>query len=227
MEQYKQDFITLMVRSNVLIFGDFMTKSGRKTPYFINTGNYKTGLQMEKLGEFYAHAIREHFGTDFNVLFGPAYKGIPLVVTSSIALQRLFQHEVAFCFNRKEVKDHGEGGNLIGKKLQDGDKIVIVEDVTTAGTSIRETIPLLNAAGYVQIQGLIVSVDRMEKGRTDKGALSELADQFSMKTCAIVTLDDIIEFLHNRSIDGKVYIDDEMLARVSEYRAQYGCTLVD
>ncbi|MHA1521149.1 MAG: orotate phosphoribosyltransferase [Promethearchaeota archaeon] len=224
MEQYKQDFITLMVRSNVLIFGDFMTKSGRKTPYFINTGNYRTGAQMEKLGEFYAHAIRDHFGANFDVLFGPAYKGIPLVVTSSIALYRLFQHEVAFCFNRKEVKDHGEGGNLIGKKLEDGDRIIIVEDVTTAGTSIRETIPILNSAGYVQIPGLIVSVDRMEKGRTDKGALSELAEQFSMKTCAIVTLDDIIEFLHNRPIDGKVYLDDEMLARVSEYRAQYGCT---
>lgn len=224
METYKKDFITFMVRSNVLMFGDFMTKSGRKTPYFINTGNYRTGNQMHKLGEFYAQAIHENFGEDFNVLFGPAYKGIPLVVTAAIALDQTFQTDVSFCFNRKEAKDHGEGGSLIGKKLQDGDKVVIVEDVTTAGTSIRETIPLLNSQGFIQTKGLVVSVDRMEKGKTDKGALKELAEQFNMKTCAIVTLDEIIEFLHNREIDNKILIDDQMLKNINKYRQKYGCT---
>lgn len=227
MEKYKEDFIQFMVESDVLMFGDFITKSGRKTPYFINTGNYRTGKQMERLGQFYAQALQAEFGLDdsFNVLFGPAYKGIPLVVSTSIALNNKYQRDVAFCFNRKEAKDHGERGNLIGTKLKDGDKIIIIEDVTTAGTSIRETIPLLNAQGFVEVIGLLVSVDRQEKGRTDKGALRELAEQFHMKTCAIVTLDEIMEYLHNREINGRIYITDEILQKINEYREKYGCQL--
>ncbi|WP_371804004.1 orotate phosphoribosyltransferase [Candidatus Lokiarchaeum ossiferum] len=223
MEDYKKEFIEFMVQSKVLIFGDFMTKSGRKTPYFVNTGKYRTGSQMKKLGKFYAEAIRNNFEENVDVLFGPAYKGIPLVVTTSIALSEHFNQDVSICFNRKEAKDHGEGGNFIGKKLEDGDKVIIVEDVTTAGTSIRQSVPMLNKAAFVQLKGLVVSVDRMEKGKTEKGALVELADQFNMKTCAIVTLDEIIEHLHNNPIEGKVIIDDNMKQRIDEYRAIYGC----
>ncbi|MHA2001648.1 MAG: orotate phosphoribosyltransferase [Promethearchaeota archaeon] len=222
MENYKQEFIEFMVRSKVLIFGDFVTKSGRKTPYFVNTGNYRTGAQMQKLGEFYAKAIHANFGDDVDILFGPAYKGIPLVVTSSIALMSQFSHDIAFCFNRKEAKDHGEKGSFIGAKIKDGDRVVIVEDVTTAGTSIRETVPLLRQQANISLQGLIVSVDRMEKGKTDKGALSELHEEFDMKTCAIVTLDEIISYLHNKSIDGQILIDDDMKKRIEEYRNLYG-----
>jgi orotate phosphoribosyltransferase len=223
LEQYKEEFIEFMLESDVLMFGDFMTKSGRRTPYFINTGNYRTGAQMKRLGGFYARAIHANFGDDFTVLFGPAYKGIPLVVTTSIALHDLFGIDSAFCFNRKEAKDHGERGRLIGKKLEDGDRVVIVEDVTTAGTSIRETVPLLNSAGFVKIQGLVVSVDRMERGRTEKGALVELANQFQMKTCAIVTLDEIVSHLAHREIEGRIHIDGDMLAAIEAYRAEYGC----
>ncbi|WP_457558180.1 orotate phosphoribosyltransferase [Candidatus Harpocratesius sp.] len=224
MEQYKKDFIEFMVKSNVLLFGDFITKSGRKTPYFINTGNYRTGEQMEKLGKYYAKAIKENFGTLFNILFGPAYKGIPLVVSASIALNNQYHYNTEFCFNRKEAKDHGEKGTLIGAKLKDGDKIIIVEDVTTAGTSIRETVPILRSQGSVEIVGLIVSVDRMEKGKTNQGALKELATEFNMKTCSIVNLNDIIEYLYNREIDGKILIDDQQLEKMNQYRVQYCST---
>lgn len=223
MENYKKEFISFMIESGVLLFGDFITKSGRKTPYFINTGNYNTGNQMKKLGKFYAAAIHENFSADeVQVLFGPAYKGIPLTITTSMALGNESNRDISFCFNRKESKDHGERGNFIGKKLENGDKIIIVEDVLTSGISVRESISMLNKAAFVQIRGLIVSVDRMEKGRTQKSALKEIRDQYNIRTCAIVTLDEIIEFLHNQDINGKVYIDDEMKQNIDEYRAKYG-----
>lgn len=222
MEKYKEEFIAFMVDCGVLTFGDFTTKSGRKTPFFINTGNYKTGAQMSRLGGFYAAAIKDRF-EDVDVLFGPAYKGIPLVVTASIALADKHGKDVAFCFNRKEAKDHGEGGSLVGKKLVDNDRVLIVEDVTTAGTSIRETVPILQAAAQVQLAGLIVSVDRMERGTEPQSALQEVSEAFDMKTAAIVTLDEIVTFLYNRDINGKVILDDEIKARIDDYRAQYGC----
>ncbi len=222
MEQYKKDFIEFMVSSNVLTFGDFTTKSGRKTPFFINTGNYKTGEQIKKLGEFYAQAIEDNFSEDADVLFGPAYKGIPLVVTASIALSAQFQKNVAFCFNRKETKDHGEGGSLVGYKPGDGDRVIIVEDVTTAGTSIRETVPVLEAAANVSIKGLIVSVDRMEKGTGTKSALAEIQEEFNFPTAAIVTLDDIVAYLHNREINGKIILDDVIKGMIDSYREKYG-----
>jgi orotate phosphoribosyltransferase len=222
MEKYKEEFIEFMVRSEVLTFGDFVTKSGRKTPFFINTGNYKTGEQIKKLGEFYAQAIRSLFGSDFDVLFGPAYKGIPLVITTSIALTNLYNINTSFCFDRKERKDHGEGGTIIGHKLIDNDRVVIVEDVTTAGTSIRETVPLLKKAADISLVGLIVSVDRMERGKTDQGALRELKGEFSMITGAIVTLDDIVGYLYNKDINGTVVLDDSMKERIDDYRVQYG-----
>jgi len=222
MEQYKKDFIEFMVKAGVLTFGDFTTKSGRKTPFFINTGNYKTGEQIRELGHFYARAIENSFAGDIDVLFGPAYKGIPLVVTASIALSSEFDKDVAFCFNRKEAKDHGEGGSLVGYKPVDGDNVLIVEDVTTAGTSIRETVPVLKGAAAVNISGLIVSVDRMEKGTGSKSALSEIQEEFGFKTAAIVTLDDIVSYLHNREIDGTVILDDTIMKMIDSYREKYG-----
>lgn len=222
MEKYKEEFIEFMVRSNCLTFGEFTTKSGRKTPFFINTGNYNTGEQLLKLGEFYAASIREHLSNDFDVLYGPAYKGIPLAVTSSIALVSNYGINASFCFNRKEVKDHGEGGNLIGRKLRDGDRVVIVEDVITAGTSVRESIPLLRAAARVEVAALVVSVDRMERGTSNRSALAELRDEFGMNCFAIVTLSDIVEHLHNRRIDGRIVIDDSMLTKIKQYREKYG-----
>lgn len=222
MEKYKQDFIEFMVDSGVLTFGDFVTKSGRKTPFFINTGNYDTGEEMLKLGQFYAKALREKLGDDFDCLFGPAYKGIPLATTTAIALASEYRQLVTYCFNRKEIKDHGEGGSLVGHKPADGEQIVIVEDVTTAGTSIRESVPILQSAASVKIKALIVSVDRMERGKGDKSALAELSEEFALIAIAIVTLDEIVEHLHNREVNGAVVITDEIKTRIDTYRAEYG-----
>ena len=222
MQQYKKDFIEFMVESNVLTFGDFVTKSGRKTPFFVNTGNYKTGKQLKRLGEFYAKAIKENFPDDYNIVFGPAYKGIPLSVTTTIALSDMYDIDVNYCSNRKEVKDHGDTGILLGSKINDGDKILIVEDVTTAGTSIYETMPILKSQGNVDVTGLIISVDRMERGKGEKSALSQIREEFGFKTCAIVTMAEVIEYLYNKEINGKVIIDDEINKRIDEYYAQYG-----
>lgn len=224
MERYKEEFIEFMVESNVLRFGDFVTKSGRKTPFFINTGNYTTGAQLKKLGEFYAKAINKHFGSDFDVLFGPAYKGIPLTVTTAISLNELYDINVEYCSNRKEVKDHGEGGILLGGSLNDGKKVVIVEDVMTAGTSIYETTPILKAQGNVDIKGLIISVDRMEKGKSDKSAQEEIKEHFGITTYSIVTMKEVVEYLYNRELKGKVYIDNAMKASIESYYEKYGVT---
>jgi orotate phosphoribosyltransferase len=222
LEEYKQQFIEFMVRSNVLTFGDFVTKSGRKTPFFINTGNYSTGEQLTRLGQYYAAAVRQNLGEAVDVLFGPAYKGIPLAVATATALFTLHGQNVSFCFNRKEAKDHGEGGTLIGRKLREGDRVVIVEDVTTAGTSVRESIPLLKGAANVVLAGLVVSVDRMERGTGPRSALQEIREDLGINAFAIVTLEEIIQHLHNRPIDGKVVLDDRILKAIAEYRAQYG-----
>ena len=222
MEQYKEDFIAFMVRSKVLTFGDFTTKSGRQTPYFINTGNYRTGGQIAMLGGFYAQAIQARLGRDFNVLFGPAYKGIPLAVSTAMALYSLYRHDVSVCFNRKEAKDHGEGGSIIGHRPAAGDKIVIVDDVITAGTSVRESVALLLATAGIALRGLVVSVDRMEKGPSGKSALAEASAAYGITTAAIVTIQDIVSFLHNREIDGTVVIDDAMKTTIDGYRAKYG-----
>ena len=220
MKQYKIDFIKFMIDSNVLTFGDFTTKSGRKTPFFINAGNYKTGEQLKKLGEFYATAIQEQYST-FDILFGPAYKGIPLSVTTAIALNELGMN-VSYCSNRKELKDHGDKGILLGSKLSDQQKVLIIEDVTTAGTSIYETMPLLKAQADVEVIGLIISVNRMEKGQGEQTALVELEEKFGFKTCAIVTMAEVIEYLYKRDFDGTVIIDDEMKSRIEDYYKIYG-----
>lgn len=222
MDTYKQEFIEFMVEAGVLTFGDFTTKSGRKTPFFINTGNYKTGRQLHKLGDYYAKAIKETFGTGFDVLFGPAYKGIPLSVATAISLSTSYGADITYSSNRKEIKDHGDTGSLLGDKMQDGQKVVMIEDVTTAGTSIRETVPLIKASANVDILGLIISVDRMEKGTGEKSALVEIEEEFHMQTHAIVTMEEVITYLYNRPIKGKTYIDDEMKKRINEYYEKYG-----
>ena len=222
MNNYKHDFIDFMVKSEVLTFGDFVTKSGRKTPFFVNTGKYRTGAQISKLGGFYAESIMENTKGEFDVLFGPAYKGIPLAVSTAIALDAKYGKNVAFCFNRKEVKDHGEGGNLIGHKLQKGDRVLIIEDVTTAGTSIRETVPLLKAAADIELAALSVSVNRMERGTGEKSALDEIRDDFKMNTFSIVTMAEVVEYLYGRKVGGKVLIDDEMKSRIEDYYKIYG-----
>lgn len=213
MDSYKHDFIDFMVDVGVLTFGDFTTKSGRKTPYFVNTGLYRSGAQLQRLGEFYANAIQSGLGAEFDVLFGPAYKGIPLVVATSIALAQR-GHDVAFCFNRKEAKDHGEGGVLVGHKLKDGDRVLIIEDVTTAGTSIRETVPILRNTANITLAGLIVSVDRCERGTGADSALAEVGRQFCMPTFSIVDVHEIID-----RVDLPEQDHNRMLAYLSEYGA--------
>ena len=218
---YKTEFIEFMVRSGVLRFGDFTTKSGRKSPYFVNTGNYKTGAQMSRLGKYYAECLKENVGEDFDVLFGPAYKGIPLVVTTACALFGEYGIDKPFCFNRKEVKDHGEGGNMVGAKLSDGDRVVIIEDVITAGTAVRETLPQLKAAADVKVEHMIISVDRMERGQSGTTAIKEIGAEFGIKVHPIVTVRDIIDHMYNREIDGQILLNDEMRERMENYLDTY------
>ncbi len=222
MEQYKKEFIEFMVDCEVLRFGDFTTKSGRKTPFFINTGFYRTGSQLRKLGEYYAKAINDKFGLDFDVLFGPAYKGIPLSVTTSMAISEFYEKDIKYCSNRKEVKDHGDAGILLGSPLTDKDRVIIIEDVTTAGTSIGETMPILAAQGEVKVLGLIVSVDRMERGQGSQSALSEIEENYNIATNAIVTMEEVVKHLHNKPYKGKIVIDDTLKAAIDAYYEQYG-----
>lgn len=219
---YQEEFITFMVRSGVLTFGDFTTKSGRRTPYFINTGNYRTGAQAARLGDYYAACLQEHLPADTTALFGPAYKGIPLAVSAAASLYRNYDRDLPYCFNRKEAKDHGEGGSMVGYQPVDGDVIAIVEDVVTAGTAVRESIALFRDVADVTISSLFVSVDRMERGTGARSTLDELREEYGIAVHPIVTVRDIIAFLHNRPVDGTVYIDDAMRSRMEDYLAQYG-----
>lgn len=224
MERYKEEFIEFMVESDVLKFGDFTLKSGRKSPFFMNAGAYVTGTQLMRLGEYYAKAIHENFGDDFDVLFGPAYKGIPLSVACAIAYAKLYGREIRYCSNRKEEKDHGDVGILLGSKLKDGDRVVIIEDVTTSGKSIEETFPILKAQGNVEIVGLMVSLNRMEVGLGGKmSALDELRVKYGFETRAIVTMQEVTEHLYNRECQGRVVIDDAIKTAIDEYYRQYGC----
>jgi orotate phosphoribosyltransferase len=218
-----RQYVEFMVRCEVLSFGDFVGKSGRRMPYFVNAGRYRTGDQIGRLGRYYAAAIEESFGAGVDVLFGPAYKGIPLAVTTSIALSEQHGRDVGFCFDRKEAKDHGEGGTLIGHQLADGDRVVIVEDVTTAGTSVRATVPLLRATADVEVVGLVVGVDRRERGaHGERSALDELAEEFGLRTLALATIDDIVTHLRDREVDGRRVLGDDDLARIAAYRAEHG-----
>ncbi len=224
MEAYKEEFIKFMVESDVLKFGDFTLKSGRKSPFFMNAGAYVTGYQLKKLGEYYARAIHDNFGDDFDVLFGPAYKGIPLSVVTAIAYHDLYGKEVRYCSDRKEVKDHGaDKGNLLGAELHDGDRVVMVEDVTTSGKSIDETYPKVTAAANVKICGLIVSLNRMEVGKGGvTTAQKEIEARYGFPVASIVSMAEVVEVLHNHEIDGKVVIDDELKSRIDAYYEQYG-----
>ncbi|MBQ3786616.1 MAG: orotate phosphoribosyltransferase [Lachnospiraceae bacterium] len=223
MSDYKEQFIEFMVESEVLKFGEFTLKSGRKSPFFMNAGAYVTGSQLKRLGEFYARAIHDAFGDDFDVVFGPAYKGIPLSVITAIAYSELFGKQVRYCSNRKEVKDHGDTGILLGSSLKDGDRVVMVEDVTTSGKSIEETFPIIKAQADVQVVGLMVSLNRMEKGKQDdKSALDEVSQTYGIKTGAIVTMEDVVERLYNKECCGRIYIDDERKRAIDEYYATYG-----
>lgn len=222
MESYKQEFIEFMIDCQVLKFGSFVTKSGRKTPFFVNTGFYRTGSQLRRLGQYYAKAIENTFGLDFDVLFGPAYKGIPLTVAASMAVSELYGTDIRYCSNRKEIKDHGDKGILLGSPIQDGDRIVIIEDVTTAGTSIEETLPVIRAQGDVTPVGLVVSVDRMERGQGEKSALLEIQEKYGLKTTAIVTMGEVVEHLYNRPYKGKVIIDDTLKEVIDAYYLKYG-----
>ncbi len=224
MEQYKQEFIEFMVDSEVLKFGEFTLKSGRKSPFFMNAGGYVTGSQLKKLGEYYAHAIHDKYGDDFDVLFGPAYKGIPLSVVTAIAFSELYGKEIRYCSDRKEEKDHGaDKGSFLGSKLKDGDRVVMIEDVTTSGKSMEETVPKVRGAADVTIVGLMVSLNRMEVGLGGKvSALEEIKERYGFPTSAIVSMADVVEHLYNKECEGKVVIDDALKAAIDKYYAEYG-----
>ena len=223
MESYKQEFIEFMLDCQVLKFGDFTLKSGRKSPFFMNAGAYVTGSQLRALGRYYAQAIHDNYGDDFDVLFGPAYKGIPLSVAAAIAYSELYGKEIRYCSNRKEEKDHGDVGILLGSKLSDGDRVVIIEDVTTSGKSIEETFPILKKQANVEIKGLIVSLNREEVGMSGKvGALQEIQEKYGFPAHAIVTMSEVTEHLYNRPYKGEVYIDEERKRALDAYYAQYG-----
>lgn len=224
MEQYKVEFIEFMVASDVLKFGDFTLKSGRKSPFFMNAGAYVTGSQLMKLGEYYAKAIHDKYGDDFDVLFGPAYKGIPLAVVTAIAYSNLYGKEVRYCSDRKEAKDHGaDKGGFLGSSLKDGDRVIMIEDVTTSGKSMEETVPKVKGAADVTIVGLMVSLDRMEVGKGGvKKALDEVKDLYGFETNAIVDMAEVTEALHNKTVGGRVVIDDTIKAAIDAYYEQYG-----
>ncbi|MBQ2824532.1 MAG: orotate phosphoribosyltransferase [Oscillospiraceae bacterium] len=214
---YKQEFIKFMVECGVLTFGDFTLKSGRKAPYFVNTGNYKTGAQLAKLGEFYAACIKEN-NIEAETLFGPAYKGIPLSVSAAVALYNKYGMEVSYCFDRKEAKDHGEGGMFVGKQLKDGEKVIIIEDVMTSGKALREVMPKLTGEANVNVTGMVITVDRMEKAlNSDNSAVQEAFKEFGVKVYSIVTINDIIDAIRDGVIGGQEYLD-----KMIEYRKVYG-----
>ncbi len=222
MENYKKEFIEFMVDCGVLKVRRFCNQERKKDSIFVNTGFYRTGAQLRRLGGYYARAIKERFGLEFDVLFGPAYKGIPLSVAASMAISELYDTDIRYCSNRKEVKDHGDTGILLGSPIQDGDRVVIIEDVTTAGTSIEETLPIIRAQGEVDPIGLVVSVDRMERGKGTKSALKEIEEKYGLNTTAIVTMEEVTEHLYNREYNGKIIIDDSLKAAIDAYYEQYG-----
>lgn len=224
MEQYKQEFINFMVESKVLRFGEFTLKSGRKSPFFMNAGGYVTGYQLRKLGEYYAKAIHSTYGDDFDVVFGPAYKGIPIGVATAMAYSELYGREIKYCSNRKEEKDHGgDAGIMLGYKLQDGDRVVIVEDVTTSGKSMEETVPILRAQASVAIKGLMVSLNREERGKGEKSALEEISELYGFPTAAIVSMSEVTEHLYNKpSTTGEIIIDDDVKIALDAYYELYG-----
>ena len=225
MEQYKQEFIEFMVESDVLKFGEFTLKSGRKSPFFMNAGAYVTGSQLMRLGQYYAKAIHDNYGDDFDVLFGPAYKGIPISVVTAVAYSKLYGKEIRYCSDRKEEKDHGaDKGSFLGSSLKDGDRVIMIEDVTTSGKSMEETVPKVKGAANVEILGLMVSLNRMEVGLGgEKSALEEIQEKYGFRACAIVSMAEVVEHLYNRECQGRVVIDDTIKAAIDKYYEEYGC----
>ena len=225
MEQYKQEFIEFMVESDVLKFGEFTLKSGRKSPFFMNAGAYVTGSQLMRLGEYYPKAIHDNYGDDFDVLFGPAYKGIPISVVTAVAYSKLYGKEIRYCSDRKEEKDHGaDKGSFLGSSLKDGDRVIMIEDVTTSGKSMEETVPKVRGAANVEILGLMVSLNRMEVGLGgEKSALDEIQEKYGFRACAIVSMAEVVEHLYNRECQGRVVIDDTIKAAIDKYYEEYGC----
>ena len=224
MEQYKQEFIEFMIDCQALKFGEFTLKSGRKSPFFMNAGAYVTGAQLRKLGEYYAKAIHSTYGDDFDVLFGPAYKGIPISVATAMAYSELYGREVRYCSDRKEEKDHGaDKGSFLGSSLKDGDRVIMIEDVTTSGKSMEETVPKVKGAADVTIVGLMVSLNRMEVGKGgEKCALNEVKDLYGFETAAIVSMEEVVEHLYNKECQGRIVINDEIKAAIDAYYQEYG-----
>ena len=215
----KREFIEFMMSADVLRFGEFKTKSGRLSPYFVNTGNYRTGKQIDTLGKFYAKLVKETCGDDFTAMFGPAYKGIPLATVTASALAREYGIDKPYFFNRKEAKDHGEGGSLVGYQPQDNDKLIIIEDVITAGTAVRETVPILKNSADGIVKDMFISVNRCEIGQNEgKTAVMEVKEEFGIDVHAIVTVKDIREYL----AEDEKYAD--MLKKMDEYMEKY-CVL--
>ncbi len=221
MQEYKEEFIKFLVKSQALKFGDFTLKSGRQCPYFLNMGSFYKGSQIIELGRYYAAAMNENV-QDFDTVFGPAYKGIPLCVAATAQLFKNFGKDVGYSYNRKEAKDHGEGGNIIGAPINSDTKVVIVDDVMTAGTAVKETLEMMKSLGDPEIKGILIAADRMEKGSGEKSAAQEMKDIYGIDVYSIVNLDEIIEVLYNNPVDGTVYIDDEKMRKIKAYREQYG-----
>ena len=223
MEAYKEEFIDFMLDAGALKFGEFTLKSGRKSPFFINTGSYVSGSQLKKLGDFYAHAINEAFGLDFDILFGPAYKGIPLAAVTCCSIYELYGRDIRYSSNRKEVKDHGDTGIMLGARPSDGDRVVIIEDVTTSGLSIAETLPVLQAQAQIRVQGLMVSINREERALdSEEGALEHISSTCGFPTSSIVTMSEVISYLHGRQTNGEVVLNDSMKQKIEEYYSLYG-----
>ncbi len=227
MELYKKEFISFMLECEVLKFGSFTLKSGRQSPFFMNAGAYITGSQLKRLGEYYAKAVHDNFGDDFDVFFGPAYKGIPLAVVTAVAYSELYGKEVKYCSDRKEEKDHGaDKGSLLGYKIKDGDRVVIIEDVTTSGKSIEETLPKIKAqetvSGGIKIVGEIVSLDRREKAPdSDKSALEVITEKHGFPVKAIVTMNDVIDALYTNG--NRTIITDDLMRQIDTYYKEWGC----
>lgn len=221
LRDYQRHFIDFLVRSGALTFGDFVTKSGRKTPYFVNTGNFNDGSKITQLGKYYAAHIVECGLSSSSIIFGPAYKGIPLCVTTSAALFSEFKLNIGFSFDRKEVKDHGDGGKVVGQKIKDGDKVLIVEDVITAGTTLREVVPFLNSIAKVQLAGVVIAVDRCEKGSGALSAVQEAQESMGVKVFPIVTIHHIVQYLSGANGSGLV-LDDNLQKRIASYLEAYG-----